>query len=169
MATAERRNIEGGVTLRGWLFVPNAKGPAPAITMAHGYAGVKEHGIERFARAFAEAGFVALVHDHRNFGASDGVERGDVDPWQQIADWRRAISFLESQPEVDAAQIGLWGTSYAGGHAIVLATTDRRLRAVVGSNSKRGQSTNLDRLDEMGELKRWRDKSESSLRARCTM
>jgi uncharacterized protein len=135
MATAERRNIEfgveGGVTLRGWLFVPNAKGPAPAITMAHGYAGVKEHGIERFARAFAEAGFVVLVHDHRNFGASDGVDRGDVDPWQQIADWRRAISFLESQPEVDAAQIGLWGTSYAGGHAIVLAATDRRLRAVV--------------------------------------
>jgi dienelactone hydrolase len=55
-----------------WLFVPGAKGPAPAITMAHGYAGVKEHGMERFARAFAEAGFVVLVHDHRRFGASDG-------------------------------------------------------------------------------------------------
>src|ERR1700693_5781819 len=135
MTIAERRNIEvgveGGVTLRGWLFVPGAKGPAPAITMAHGYAGVKEHGIERFARVFAEAGFVVLVHDHRNFGASDGAERGDVDPWQQIADWRRAISFLESQPEVDAAHIGIWGTSYAGGHAIVLGATDRRLRAVV--------------------------------------
>ena len=93
---AERRNIEfgveGGVTLRGWLFVPAAKGPAPAITMAHGYAGVKEHGLEPFARAFAEAGFVVLIHDHRNFGASDGAERGDVDPWQQIADWRRAVS-----------------------------------------------------------------------------
>ena len=135
MAIAERRNIEfgveGGVTLHGWLFVPGAKGPAPAITMAHGYAGVKEHGLERFARAFAEAGFVVLVHDHRHFGASDGAERGDVDPWQQIADWRRAISFLESRPEVDAAQIGIWGTSYAGGHAIVLGATDRRLRAVV--------------------------------------
>ena len=131
----ERKNVEfgveGGVRLRGWLFVPGAKGPAPAITMAHGYAGVKEHGLERFARAFAEAGFVVLVHDHRNFGASDGEERGDVDPWQQIADWRRAISFLESRPEVDAAQIGIWGTSYAGGHAIVLGATDRRLRAVV--------------------------------------
>jgi fermentation-respiration switch protein FrsA (DUF1100 family) len=51
--------------------------------------------------------------------------------WQQIADWRRAISFLESRPEVDTAQIGIWGTSYAGGHAIVLSATDRRLRAVV--------------------------------------
>jgi dienelactone hydrolase len=65
MTMAERKNIEfaveGGVTLRGWLFVPGAKGPASAITMAHGYAGVKEQGLERFAQAFAEAGFVVLV------------------------------------------------------------------------------------------------------------
>jgi fermentation-respiration switch protein FrsA (DUF1100 family) len=119
------------VKLRGWLFVPDGPGPHPAITMAHGYAGVREHGIERFARAFADAGFVVLLHDHRTFGASDGEPRQDVDPWRQIADWRRAISFLESRPEVDAHRIGLWGTSYAGGHAIVLGATDRRLRCVV--------------------------------------
>jgi fermentation-respiration switch protein FrsA (DUF1100 family) len=122
---------EGGVTLRGWLFVPDGPAPHPAITMAHGFAGVKEHGLERFARAFADAGFVVLVHDHRGFGASDGAPRFDIDPWVQIADWRRAISFLESHSAVDADRIGLWGTSYAGGHAIVLGATDRRLRAVV--------------------------------------
>ncbi|WP_155908917.1 MULTISPECIES: alpha/beta fold hydrolase [unclassified Mycolicibacterium] len=122
---------EGGVTLRGWLFVPDGPGPHPAITMAHGFAGVKEHGLERFARVFADAGFVVLVHDHRGFGASDGLPRNDIDPWVQIADWRRAISFLESRPFVDAERIGLWGSSYAGGHAIVLGATDRRLRAVV--------------------------------------
>jgi fermentation-respiration switch protein FrsA (DUF1100 family) len=123
--------VEGGVTLRGWLFVPDGPAPHPAITMAHGFAGVKEHGLERFARAFADAGFVVLVHDHRGFGASDGAPRFDVDPWVQIADWRRAISFLDSNPAVDADRIGLWGTSYAGGHAIVLGATDRRVRAVV--------------------------------------
>jgi hypothetical protein len=99
--------------------------------MAHGFAGVKEHGLERFARVFADAGFVVLVHDHRGFGDSDGTLRYDIDPWLQIADWRRAISFLESQPSVDPERIGLWGSSYAGGHAIVLGATDRRLRAVV--------------------------------------
>src|ERR1700738_2881892 len=125
-------DAEGGVKLRGWLLSPDGSGPAPAITMAHGYAGVKEHGLEPFAPAFAEAGFVVMVHDHRHFGASDGAERGDVDPWQQIADSRRAISFLEDQPEVDPVRIGIWGTSYAGGHAIVLGATDRRLVAVVG-------------------------------------
>lgn len=123
--------VEGGVTLRGWLFVPAGPGPHPGITMAHGFAGVKEHGLERFATLFADAGFVVLVHDHRGFGASDGSPRFDVDPWVQIADWRRAISFLESHPAVDPDRIGLWGTSYAGGHAIVLGATDRRLRAVV--------------------------------------
>jgi fermentation-respiration switch protein FrsA (DUF1100 family) len=122
---------EGDVILRGWLFVPDGPGPHPAITMAHGFAGVKEHGLDRFARLFADAGFVVLVHDHRGFGASNGAPRYDIDPWVQIADWRRAISFLESQPFVDADRIGLWGSSYAGGHAIVLGATDRRLRAVV--------------------------------------
>jgi len=133
--TMQRQNVEfaveGDVILRGWLFVPEGVGPHPAITMAHGFAGVKDHGLERFARAFADAGFVVLVHDHRGFGASDGSPRYDIDPWVQIADWRRAISFLKSQPFVDSARIGLWGSSYAGGHAIVLGATDRRLRAVV--------------------------------------
>ena len=123
--------VEGNVTLRAWLFVPDMPGPRPAITMAHGYAGIREHGLDRFARVFADAGFVVLVHDHRGFGFSDGQPRFDVDPWRQIADWRYAISYLESQPTVDADRIGLWGTSYAGGHAIVLGATDRRLKTVV--------------------------------------
>jgi cephalosporin-C deacetylase-like acetyl esterase len=122
---------EGGVNLAAWLYLPDGGGPHPAITMAHGYALVKEHGLEPFAQAFADDGFVVLVHDHRGFGSSDGEPRQDVDPWRQIADWRRAISFLESRPEVDPERMGLWGTSYAGGHAILLGATDRRLRCVV--------------------------------------
>jgi uncharacterized protein len=124
--------VDGGVILRGWLFVPSGgTGRYPAITMAHGYAGVKEHGLEPFAQTFAEDGFVVLLHDHRSFGASDGEPRQDVDPWRQIADWRRAISYLESLDAVDSKRIGVWGTSYAGGHAIVLGATDRRARCVV--------------------------------------
>lgn len=122
---------EGGIDLGAWLFLPQGDQKRPAVTMAHGFAGTKDHGIEHFAQAFAAAGFVVLVHDHRNFGTSGGELRGDVDPARQVADWRRAISYLEARPEVDPARIGLWGTSYAGGHAIVLGATDRRLRCVV--------------------------------------
>src|SRR5271156_823598 len=122
---------EGDVELRAWLFLPGTEGRHPAITMAHGFGGTREHGLKRFARAYAAAGFVVLVHDHRNFGTSGGDLRGDIDPWRQIADWRRAISYLERRPEVDPTRIGLWGTSYAGGHALVLGATDRRLRCIV--------------------------------------
>jgi uncharacterized protein len=124
--------VDDDVELGAWLYVPKSDAHhCPAITMAHGYAGVKEHGITRFAEAFAEAGFVVLLHDHRTFGISGGEPRQDVDPWRQVADWRRAISYLESRPEVDAKRIGLWGTSYAGGHALVLGATDRRIACVV--------------------------------------
>jgi len=121
----------GGVKLRGWQFSPAGSGPYPAITMAHGFAGLKEHRLEAYAQELAASGFVVLVHDHRNFGASDGTPRNDIDPWQQIADWRRAISFLERQALVNPQKIGLWGSSYAGGHALVLGATDRRLRCIV--------------------------------------
>jgi uncharacterized protein len=124
--------VDEGTELGAGLYLPKSDAQrCPAITMAHGYAGVKEHGITRFAEAFTDAGFVVLLHDHRTLGISGGEPRQDVDPWRQVADWRRAISYLESRPEVDPKRIGLWGTSYAGGHALVLGATDRRIACVV--------------------------------------
>ncbi|ARP80061.1 alpha/beta hydrolase [Bordetella genomosp. 8] len=124
---------ESGATLRGWYFLPDGTGESrvPAISMCHGYAAIREHGLEPYAQAFARAGFAVLVHDHHGFGASDGEPRQDIDPWLQIADWRRALSYLERRPEVDAQRLGIWGTSYSGGHALVLGATDRRVRCVV--------------------------------------
>ena len=124
--------VDGGIELDAWLFLPETSdGKNPVITMSHGFAGTKEHGLERFAKAFAEAGFAVLVHDHRGLGASGGEPRQDVNPSLQIADWRRVISWLEVRPEIDATRIGIWGTSYSAGHAIILGATDRRLKCVV--------------------------------------
>jgi dienelactone hydrolase len=75
----------------------------------------------------------------------DGAVRHDIDPWRQIADWRRAISFLEALPEVDAARIGVWGTSYAGGHVLVLGATDRRIRAVVSHTTSKASTNDRTR------------------------
>jgi fermentation-respiration switch protein FrsA (DUF1100 family) len=123
--------VEGGINLHAWLYVPSdGQGPFPAITMAHGFAGLKYRALSNYAEYFCSLGFVVVVHDHRNFGLSGGEIRGDIDPWQQIADWRRVISYVESRPEVDPDRIGLWGTSYAGGHGLVLGATDRRLKAI---------------------------------------
>ena len=49
----------------------------------------------------------------------------------QILDIRNAISHLQGEPGVDRARIGLWGVDLAGGHAIVTAGVDFRVKAAV--------------------------------------
>jgi fermentation-respiration switch protein FrsA (DUF1100 family) len=121
-----------GVTLRGWLYVPDgASGPSPTVVMAHGYSAVKEMYLDAFAERFAAAGLSALVFDHRNFGASDGEPRQEIDPWAQIRDYRHAITFARTREEVAGERIGVWGSSYSGGHVLVLGAIDRRIRCVV--------------------------------------
>jgi hypothetical protein len=59
------------------------------------------------------------------------MPRNDIDPWAQIGDWRRALSYLEARPEVDGDQLSIWGSSFSGGHALVMAATDPRVKCVV--------------------------------------
>ena len=121
-----------GVTLRGWLYRPEgAKGPAPAIVMAHGFSATKEMYLDKFAEVFSAAGMVVLVYDNRNLGASGGEPRGHIDPWRQISDYRDAITFVGTLPGVDKSRIGVWGSSYSGGHVLVVAAIDRRVKCVV--------------------------------------
>src|SRR5262245_1371316 len=123
---------EDGVTLRGWLYLPDrAAGRVPAVVMAHGFSAVKEMHLDRFADAFATGGLGALVFDNRNFGASDGEPRQDIDPWAQVRDYRDAITFAGTLAEVDASRIGIWGSSYSGGHVLVVGAIDRRVKCVV--------------------------------------
>lgn len=119
------------VHLDGWLYVPEREGPSPAILMSHGFAAVKELYIDKFAEAFAEAGYVVVLYDHRNFGKSGGQVRGEIIPSQQIDDMREVLTWLIQQPEVDASRIGVWGSSFSGGHAITLGALDRRVSCVV--------------------------------------
>jgi fermentation-respiration switch protein FrsA (DUF1100 family) len=133
--TMTRRDIEfdaEGVTLRGWFYPgQGATGSAPAVVMAHGFSAVKEMYLDSFAEVFSAAGLSALVFDNRNFGASDGEPRQEIDPWAQVRDYRHAITYATTLPEVDPARIGIWGSSYSGGHVLVLGAIDRRVKAVV--------------------------------------
>ena len=73
-----------------------------------------------------------MVYDHRNFGSSDGAPRLEVDYARQLADWRDVISFALQQPEFGGASgVGVWGSSFAGGLAMVLAANDSRVRCGV--------------------------------------
>jgi len=74
---------------------------------------------------------VVLVFDYRYFGASEGEPRQQLLWYEQIIDYRNAITWVSMQPEVDAARIGVWGTSYSGGHVLQVAAFDKRVKAVV--------------------------------------
>jgi uncharacterized protein len=130
-----RQDIEfnaEGTTLRGWLFTPDSGNrPFPTIVMAHGFSAVKEMYLDSYAETFAQAGLAALVFDNRNFGASDGEPRQEIDPWVQVRDYRHAITYARTRPEVNRDTIGVWGSSYSGGHALVLGAIDRRVTCVV--------------------------------------
>ena len=130
-----RRDIEfdaEGVTLRGWFYPAEGSAEvAPTIVMAHGFSAVKEMYLDKFAEVFAAAGLNALVFDNRNFGDSDGTPRQEIDPWAQVRDYRHAITYAITLPETDADQIGIWGSSYSGGHVLVVGAIDRRVKAVV--------------------------------------
>ena len=132
MRTDIEFRTEDGVTLRGWLYMPAGKsGRMPAIVMAHGFSAVKEMYLDRYAEVFAESGLVTLVFDNRNFGASDGQPRQHIDPWRQVRDYRDAITFAATLPQVDANRIGVWGSSYSGGHVLALGAIDRRVKCAV--------------------------------------
>ncbi|MEO7423213.1 MAG: alpha/beta hydrolase [Ornithinibacter sp.] len=137
---------EDQTTLRGWLYEPEGEGPAPTVVMSHGFSATKEMHLDDFAEVFSAAGLAVLVYDHRNFGASDGVLRGEIDPWQQIRDSRDAITWAAEQPAVDEGRIGVWGSSYSGGHVLVLGAIDRRIRCVVSQAPAISGLANVRRL-----------------------
>ncbi len=130
-----RRDIEfkteDGVTLRGWFYLPeDASGPVPTVVMAHGFSALKENYLDLYGEVYAASGLGAVVFDNRNFGASDGEPRQEIDPWQQIRDYRDAITYASGLPEVDEDGIGVWGSSYSGAHVLVLGAIDRRIKCV---------------------------------------
>ena len=135
-----------GTTLRGWLYRPDTDGIVPGVVMAHGFSATKEMYLDSFAEVFARAGMAVLVFDNRNFGASDGEPRLEIDPWAQVRDYRHAISYIQTLPGIDRDRIGVWGSSYSGGHVLVLGAIDKRIKAVVSQVPLISGFKNVQRL-----------------------
>jgi len=131
MTYTDVRFPANGLTLAGRLYRPAGDGPHPIVVLSHGFSALMAMGLADYARVFCEAGLACLAYDHRNFGDSEGMPRHEIDPWQQVSDMRDAISHARSLPDIDAERLGLWGTSFAGGHALVVSAIDRRVKCVV--------------------------------------
>lgn len=145
-----------GTRISGDLFIPAGVKDGdklPAILLSHGWGGTRSHLSRAYAPRFAAAGYIALAIDYRGWGDSDSrlvivgdvpepdenghatvevqVIREVVDPVDQLRDIRSALDYLEGVPNVDAGSIGIWGSSYSGGHVVWTAGNDSRIKAAV--------------------------------------
>jgi dienelactone hydrolase len=141
----------------GKMFLPagfSADGKVPGVVLAPGW-GETAASVEKTAAAIAEKGMVAMAIDYRGWGKSGGyiylaeniryddrlrfsqhtakvrIRRRRLIPEDQVDDIRNAISYLQGEPGVDRTRIGVWGAGMSGGHAMVVAGIDPRIKAVV--------------------------------------
>jgi pimeloyl-ACP methyl ester carboxylesterase len=121
----------GSSQCAGWLYLPHGTSKPPVVVMAHGFAGTRDVVLPVIAERFARDGLAAFVFDYRYFGASGGLPRQIVDPWEQLEDWRAAVTFVRTRSDVDGARVALWSSSMGAGHALVIASADDRVRALV--------------------------------------
>ncbi len=142
-----------GTRMAAEVFAPkNPRGEKlPTIVMSHGWGGTAA-GLRPDAVAFARAGYLVVAFDYRGWGKSDSrliladktLEKKDgkliaevrevrevVDPIDQTTDIMNAIHWVVGEKLCDGERIGLWGSSYSGGHVVYVAARDPRVKAFV--------------------------------------
>lgn len=107
----------------------------PCVVMGHGFGATRDAGLLPFAERFAAAGADVLVFDYRGFGTSDGEPRQDVDHRRHREDYHAAIAHARARKGVDPARVAVWGSSYSGGHVVVVAAEDQRVAAVISQGA----------------------------------
>jgi len=145
-----------GAPLQGNIFKPAAiteRRTLPGILLIPGWGGSRANLNRTYAPQFADRGYLGLTFDFRSWGDSDGFllldealpaaegaaavtvsgrqERLIVNPLAMLEDARAALAYLVGEPQVQADNIGVWGTSLGGGLALVTAAGDSRVKALV--------------------------------------
>lgn len=145
------------VRVSGRMFLPanfSASSRSAGVVLAPGW-GKTAQTLDAYAAELAARGIVALTIDYRGWGRSGAklylgervdtydkmrfseqtpeivFRRGRLDPEHQVQDIRNAITFLQSEPGVDRARIGVAGIDMGGGHVISVLGMDARARAGV--------------------------------------
>jgi fermentation-respiration switch protein FrsA (DUF1100 family) len=120
---------DDGVELWGW-YVPSANGAA--VVLRHGASSTANDALGH-AAVLARHGYGVLVTDARGHARSGG--RAMDFGWYGDSDIHAAVSFLATQPDVDAERIAVVGLSMGGEEALGAAAAEPRIAAVVAEGA----------------------------------
>ena len=131
--TSKSQQTAPGVFIDTSIYLPK-KTPAPAILLAHGFGGSKDSVVTE-AKAFQKRGYVVLTWTARGFGKSTGqISMNSLSA--EIADVQQLITTLGKRKDVLQDRtgdpvVGIAGGSYGGAAALLTASQDKRIDAVV--------------------------------------
>ncbi len=122
-----------GVSLAANLYLPenfSSEQSYPAVIFSPPFNQVKEQTGAVYAAQLAKVGYVSLVFDHLGYGDSEGELRNNENAFIKIESVRDAISFMGTLPFVNKEQMFGLGVCASGGYMALVATTDKRLKAI---------------------------------------
>jgi len=147
--------LSSGFTLIGTITRPRGTSPTtklPAIVLLGGSGAVERDGyvggvpiLGQLAGALADAGFVVVRYDRRGEGQSGGrSESATLGDYAE--DLRVAVKWLSDRKDVDPKRIAVLGHSEAAWVAMLAASRDSRIAAVVSiaAPSQTGAEVVLD-------------------------
>jgi uncharacterized protein len=119
----KKQNVEfkvGQDTLRGTLFIPDGKGPFPAVIFFHGSGSNGETYFEASER-LAKNGILAFMFNLRGCGISDGNFKEQTLA-MGLEDAKSGLNFFLSLKDLDKNRVGMAGSSFGGFLAAMLCS-----------------------------------------------
>ena len=106
--------------------------PLPAVVALYG-AGGTVSGMERYARALAAEGFAVYILHYFDRTGTESADKPAI--LRNFPLWMKtlwdAVSFVETQPQVDGQRIALLGFSLGAYLSLANSAIDHRVKAVV--------------------------------------
>ena len=131
-----------GLTIHGFVDVPNGEGPFPVVIALHGYIPASEYETldysTRYADSISRKGYIVLHPNMRNFPPSDNLGRirdsltgYTVDVLNLLALVQKSAGQEGIFENADMEHLGIWGHSLGGGIALRVATLVDNIDAIV--------------------------------------
>ncbi len=136
-----------GLTIYGFMNVPQGEGPFPVVLVLHGYIDPEVYNTlaytTRYADSLARAGYLAIHPNLRGYPPSDdGPDRFRVGKASDVLNLVAIVREQGGAPgplaQADPGRIGVWGHSMGGGIALRVITVDPGVEAAVLYGSMSG-------------------------------